>query len=299
MKLSRYFLLSLLPFYLTADPLLCGYYSNKAQYRPGAGSCLPHNLNPILAKIDILHYGFLLVDAQGATRPVGPTNDSQIHFSEWNDEAFLKELREKNPSLKIIVTIHNPAIKDADKQKAFIDSVIDLCHRFDLQGVDIQCDNEIYSSLLKDLRSKAPKDFIIALSPLASPASWAETAPYVSFFVVPSENMIKDLMQEGIPAEKIVMSLSSYGKAPASYQGYYTREPGSLAYFEIIDGLERGLIKESDVSYDDPEKAYNKGLWAAEMHLKGVALNSLDADSFMDPLAPFALTDALSEGLKQ
>ena len=303
--LLRFFLfILLLPLIsLKGAPLLIGCYNNQAQYRPGAGSCLPCNLTPILEKIDILNYGLLRVNFQSATRPIGPTNDWQIHFSEWNDELFLQELRAKNPSLKIIVSIKDPRIMEREKQTILIESILLLCRRLSLQGIDIQCEEEIPMTLLKALQELAPENFILSLSLLTtSDEPLLAAAPYISFLtILPSEkqaDMAGSLLLKGFPSEKLVLGVSSYGLVTGSYQGYYTREVGRLAYFEIIDGLDRALITESGALYEDPEKAYNKGLWIANNHLKGACLYNLDADNFMDPLSPFALTESLKEGLK-
>lgn len=287
---------------LKGDPLLIGCYNNQAQYRPGSGSCLPSNLSPILEKIDILNYGLLRFNFQSAIRPIGPTNDWQIHFSEWNDEIFLQELRAKNPSLKIIISIKDPQITEREKQIILSESILLLCQKFELQGIDIQCDEKIPITLFKTLKELAPEHFILSLTlPYPSDEEALSVTPYISFLTVsPSEkqaDIISSLLLAGFHCEKLVLGVSAYGRVTSTHQGYYTREPGKLAYFEIIDSLERDLITELHALYEDPEKIYAKGVWITKHLLKGAAIHTLDADNFMDSLSPFTLTESLKEGL--
>lgn len=286
-----------------ADPLLIGYYSNQAQYRPGAGACLPSSLTPIVERLDVLNYTFLPVNYQSCAKVAGPTNDWQIHFAEWNDEELLKQIREKSPTLKILVSVKNLSIKDPEKCKAFITSLFALTTRLQLQGIDINGTHlqPLLQALRTSINEKGSSLLVSVTSLKSTPEELLSYAPFVDWFnIMPTETqekLLEEYLQAGVPAEKLTLGVASSGECSSTISGYYTKKPGFLAYYEIVDGLENGLFNESQISYEKPEKAYQKGRFALQHQLKGASLMNLDTDNFMDPLCPFAITEALKEGL--
>lgn len=295
------FLFLILSCGLFADPLVVGYYNNTAQYRPGAGACLPSHLQPVMEKLDVLNYAFLQVGYQSITKPIGPTHDGQIYWAEWNDEQLLKELRQKNPLLKILISVRVP---EESKQTSFITSAFEIVSQLDLQGLDIV--GLLDLSLLKEFRTAIEargSPFILTSSVGAASAEDLKAAsPFVDWFnLLPDEtleNRLQEYMKAGIPKDKLVVGLSTEGTCPETISGYYTKKPGCLAYYEIIDGLEGALFAASQVRYESPESAFLKGRSILQNQLRGALILTLDTDNFMDPLGPFALTEALIEGMK-
>lgn len=284
---------------LIAAPLLIGYYSNQAQYRPGAAACLPEHLGPVVRELDVLNYSYLHVNYQSAVKPAGPTNDWQIHFAEWNDEEYLKELRQRYPSLKIFVSLQHLVLPHEEACQAFAQSALSFTEKWQLQGLDIA--GHALLPVLKALKVKSSSLMISVAIHDASAEELLELSPFVDWFNIQNtsqaEKLIESYIKAGVPAEKLALTVSCMGHCSSEISGYYTKKPGNLAYFEIIDGLDKGLFAASQITFATPEKALEKGRWALKNHLKGAVIMNLDSDNFMDPLLPFALTFSLKEGL--
>jgi GH18 family chitinase len=144
---------------IMAAPALVGYYTNWAQYRQAPGNYTPQSLNPILAKLSDVNYAFVLFNYQSATKPAGVTNDWQVHFSEWNDDANLKQVvalakaqnvnvyasvggwnfNTNDPTIygHLTYTFFSQMVADPAKYQPFTASCIALCQTYGLKGIDL------------------------------------------------------------------------------------------------------------------------------------------------------------------
>ncbi|KAB0794995.1 hypothetical protein PPYR_11834 [Photinus pyralis] len=117
-------------------------------------------------------------------------------------------------------------------------------------------------------------------------------------------------LKKGLPPAKLIVGLPFYGrtftlnqssdfeigsliKGPGR-EGYYTQNPGFMAYFEICDLIiNEGLIRKTDssgspyvvngdqwIGYDDPESLQQKIIYIKEMNVGGLFLKSVDLDDF-------------------
>ena len=155
--LSLLFILISLP--LAAKPALVAYYTNWSQYRPSPGSFKPQNVIPIVSKLSDINYAFFFFNYQSAVRPAGVTNDWQIHFAEWNDDANVKEIvalakannvnvfasvggwnfNTNDPGIygHLTYTFFSQMVADPGKYQPFTASCIALCKQYGLAGIDL------------------------------------------------------------------------------------------------------------------------------------------------------------------
>ncbi|XP_034368633.1 chitinase-3-like protein 1 isoform X1 [Arvicanthis niloticus] len=137
------------------------------------------------------------------------------------------------------------------------------------------------------------------------------------------------ILRLGAPASKLVMGIPTFGKsftlassenrvgAPISgpgLPGRFTKEKGTLAYYEICDFLRGAEIQRIPgqqvpfatkgnqwVGYDDPESVKNKVKYLKNKHLAGAMVWALDLDDFRGSFCPqkvrFPLTNAIKDAL--
>lgn len=124
-----------------------GYYPSWAMYRNP--SFQPVNINTDL--VTHINYAFEKLNDQGEIVLFDPWADID-HRTDWNTELpywgnfkQLKELKEKNPKLKTLVSIGGWTLSDvfssiaADPQKTqnFVNSSIQFCENYGFDGIDI------------------------------------------------------------------------------------------------------------------------------------------------------------------
>ncbi len=138
-----------------ADPLLLGYYSNWAQFRPKPGDFKPDDLKPIIGRLTDIHYAYLFFNYNAQTR--FPTNDWKIQFTEFNDSAKLSQVVALAGSKNVFVSVGGWDFNDpyhpygqttypffsemvaaAANYNPFIQSAISLCEQYKLAGVCIE-----------------------------------------------------------------------------------------------------------------------------------------------------------------
>lgn len=137
------------------------------------------------------------------------------------------------------------------------------------------------------------------------------------------------ILRLGAPASKLVMGIPTFGKsftlassenrvgAPISgpgLPGRFTKEEGTLAYYEICDFLRGAEVQRIPgqqvpfatkgnqwVGYDDPESVKNKVKYLKNKHLAGAMVWALDLDDFRGSFCPqkvrFPLTNAIKDAL--
>jgi GH18 family chitinase len=105
---------------------LVGYFENWAQYRPGGGKFFPEQIDPSL----FTHINFAFGLFGFVTWSVDPTatrtddqrltGDYRIQPVEWNDQTALypalQPLKQKNPTLKTLLSIGGWSINSSDDQ---------------------------------------------------------------------------------------------------------------------------------------------------------------------------------------
>lgn len=140
---------------LQADPLLIGYYSNWAQFRPEPGNFLPENITPILPKLTDIHYAYLFFNYNAETR--FPTNDWKIQLTQFNDDENIKKVVQLAGSRNVYACVggwdfNDPTqvygsttfpffsemVADTNKSTPFIQSAIALCQKYQLAGICLE-----------------------------------------------------------------------------------------------------------------------------------------------------------------
>ncbi|XP_072571745.1 acidic mammalian chitinase-like [Paramormyrops kingsleyae] len=125
----------LLQVQLGSSYILSCYFTNWAQYRPGAGKVFPNQVDPCLC--DHLIYAFANM------------NDNEIAPYEWDDVKLYNEfaaLKNQNSQLKNLLAIggwnfgtakfHAMVVSAANRQ-TFINSVIVFLRQYEFDGIDI------------------------------------------------------------------------------------------------------------------------------------------------------------------
>lgn len=140
---------------LSATPLLIGYFSNWAQFRPKPGNCLPEDLNPIVSRLTDIHYAYLYFNYNTQTQ--FSTNDWKIQFTEVNDSDLLTRVVSIAGGKSVYVCIggwnfndpyntygqttypyFSEMVADSTKYNPFIQSAITLCQQYNLAGVCLE-----------------------------------------------------------------------------------------------------------------------------------------------------------------
>ncbi|KFO24386.1 Chitinase-3-like protein 1, partial [Fukomys damarensis] len=137
------------------------------------------------------------------------------------------------------------------------------------------------------------------------------------------------MLWQGAPASKLLMGIPTFGKsytlassengvgAPISgpgLAGQFTKEEGTLAYYEICDFLNGAIVQRIPsqkvpyatkgnqwVGYDDPESVKSKAQFLKSRQLAGAIVWTLDLDDFRGTFCgqnlPFPLTSAIKDVL--
>ncbi|XP_062300577.1 LOW QUALITY PROTEIN: acidic mammalian chitinase-like [Scomber scombrus] len=147
---------------LGSSYILSCYFTNWAQYRPGAGKYLPTNIDPCLC--DHLIYAFASMD------------NNMIKTYEWNDEKLygqFQALKNQNSNLKTLLAIggwnfgtqkFTAMVSSAANRQTFINSVIQFLRQYQFDGLDIDwefpCtrgsppqDKQLFTVLVQELMS--------------------------------------------------------------------------------------------------------------------------------------------------
>lgn len=139
---------------------------------------------------------------------------------------------------------------------------------------------------------------------------------------------VQYMIRLGAPASKLLMGIPTFGKsftlsssenqlgAPISGEGLpgrFTKEAGTLAYYEICDFLKGAEVQRLSnekvpfatkgnqwVGYEDKESVKNKVRFLKEKKLAGATVWALDLDDFQGTCQPkefFPLTNAIKDAL--
>jgi GH18 family chitinase len=190
---------------------LVGYFENWAQYRPAGGKCLPEQIDPSLfTHINFAFglFGFVTWSVDPTPTRTGDqrlTGDYRIQPVEWNDQTVLypalQRLKQKNPTLKTLLSIGGWSINSCDDQpnagnphpygpytchlfshmaadpqgrQQFIQSAIAYAHQYGFDGIDIdweypgymgrggsEADFENFLRLIQEFRAQAGPNFLL------------------------------------------------------------------------------------------------------------------------------------------
>lgn len=145
---------------LTASQKIVGYIENWAQYRPSPTLFAPSVLTPIAPKIDVINIAFAVFKIDISVNPPVIHSDWNIYPSEYNDTTVTfpqaVALKSSNPHLKVLLSIGGASFTnpnssygrysytyfatmtaDSTSRAQFINSCIDYCTNYGLDGIDI------------------------------------------------------------------------------------------------------------------------------------------------------------------